>query len=56
MTGIFRRLWFEDDGQDIAEYAMMLAVVLIIVLGTIRLIGGNSSNVFSSVGSSIGGL
>ena len=56
MAGIVRKLWFKDDGQDIAEYAVMLAVVLIIVIGTIRLIGGNSSNVFSSVGSSIGGL
>jgi Flp pilus assembly pilin Flp len=56
MTGIARKLWFEDYGQDVAEYAVMLAVVLIIVMGTIRLIGTNSSNVFSSVGSSIGGL
>jgi len=56
MTGIVRKLWFKDDGQDVAEYAVMLAVVLVIVMGTIRLIGANSSNVFSSVGSSIGGL
>lgn len=56
MTGIVRKLWFCDDGQDIAEYAVMLAVVLVIVMGTIRLIGSNSNNVFSSVGSSIGGL
>jgi Flp pilus assembly pilin Flp len=56
MTGIARKLWSQDDGQDIAEYAVMLAVVLVIVMGTIRLIGTNSSNVFSSVGSSIAGL
>jgi Flp pilus assembly pilin Flp len=56
MAGIVRKLWFQDDGQDVAEYAVMLAVVLVIVMGTIRLIGSNSSNVFSSVGSSIGGL
>jgi len=56
MTGIARKLWFKDDGQDVAEYAVMLAVVLIVVLGTIKLIGSNSSNVFSSVSSSIAGL
>lgn len=56
MTGIVRKLWLKDDGQDVAEYAVMLAVVLVIVMGTIRLIGANSSNVFSSVGSSMGGL
>jgi Flp pilus assembly pilin Flp len=47
------RLWFEEDGQDVAEYAVMLAVILVIVVGTIRLIGGNANNVFSSVASSI---
>jgi Flp pilus assembly pilin Flp len=50
---IFRRLWSEDEAQDIAEYAVMLAVILVIVVGTIRLIGGNANNVFSSVASSI---
>jgi Flp pilus assembly pilin Flp len=46
-------LWHEEQGQDIAEYAVMLAVILVIVVGTIRLIGSNSNNVFSSVASSI---
>ncbi len=47
------KLWREDDGQDIAEYAVMLAVILVIVVGTIRLIGSNANNVFSNVASSI---
>jgi Flp pilus assembly pilin Flp len=55
VTRLFRRLWAEDEGQDIAEYAVMLAVILVIVVGTVRLIGGNSNNVFSSVASSITG-
>jgi Flp pilus assembly pilin Flp len=53
MRNIFRRLWRNDEAQDIAEYAVMLAVILVIVVGTIRLIGGNANNVFSSVSSSI---
>jgi Flp pilus assembly pilin Flp len=52
MKKIFHRLWAEE-AQDIAEYAVMLAVILVIVVGTIRLIGGNANNVFSSVASSI---
>jgi Flp pilus assembly pilin Flp len=44
----------DDQGQDIAEYAVMLAVILVIVIGTIRLIGSNANNVFSSVASSVG--
>jgi pilus assembly protein Flp/PilA len=50
---VSRTLWLEDEGQDIAEYAVMLAVILVIVVGTVRLIGSNANSVFSSVGSSI---
>jgi Flp pilus assembly pilin Flp len=53
MKQILRRLWQQNEGQDIAEYAVMLAVILVIVVGTIRLIGANANNVFSSVASSI---
>jgi Flp pilus assembly pilin Flp len=48
-----QQLWSDERGQDIAEYAVMLAVILVIVVGTIRLIGSNANNVFSSVGSAI---
>ena len=53
MTEILRKLVREEKGQDIAEYAVMLAVILVIVVGTIRLIGTNANNVFSSVASSV---
>jgi pilus assembly protein Flp/PilA len=46
-------LWKDEQGQDIAEYAVMLAVILVIVVGTIRLIGSNANSVFSQVGSAI---
>ena len=47
------RFWHEEAGQDIAEYAVMLAVILVLVVGTIRLIGSNSNTVFSNAASSI---
>ena len=47
------KLWREDEGQDIAEYAVMLAVILILVVGTVRLIGSNANNAFSAVASAI---
>jgi len=53
MVELVRRLWTEDQGQDIAEYAVMLAVILVLVVGTIRLIGGNANNAFSATASSI---
>jgi len=53
MKELARRLWCDQEGQDIAEYAVMLAVILVIVVGTIRLIGSNANNVFSNVASSM---
>jgi Flp pilus assembly pilin Flp len=53
ILGNLKQLWRDESGQDIAEYAVMLAVILVIVVGTIRLIGSNANNVFSNVGSAI---
>jgi len=53
MAEIIRRIWSEEAGQDIAEYAVMLAVILVLVVGTIRLIGSNANNAFSNVASAI---
>jgi Flp pilus assembly pilin Flp len=48
-----RKLWSQEAGQDIAEYAVMLAVILVLVVGTIRLVGSNANNAFSAAASSI---
>jgi Flp pilus assembly pilin Flp len=53
MADLAKLLWRNEEGQDIAEYAVMLAVILVIVIGTVRLIGGNANNVFSSVASEV---
>ena len=53
MVTFLRRLWSNEEGQDIAEYAVMLAVILVIVVGTVRLIGSNANSVFSHVGSTL---
>jgi Flp pilus assembly pilin Flp len=50
---ILDQLWKNESGQDIAEYAVMLAVILVLVVGTVRLIGSNANNVFSSAASSL---
>jgi pilus assembly protein Flp/PilA len=52
-TDLMGKLWRNEEGQDIAEYAVMLAVILVIVIGTVQLIGGNANNVFSQVSSSM---
>src|ERR1700675_861626 len=53
VPNFLQSLWQDESGQDIAEYAVMLAVILVIVVGTVRLIGSNANTVFSQVGSAI---
>ena len=56
MRNLLRRIWLDisnEEGQDIAEYAVLLAVILVLVVGTVRLIGSNANNVFSQTASSI---
>jgi Flp pilus assembly pilin Flp len=53
MNDLVNSLWAEEEGQDIAEYAVMLAVILVVVVGTLRLIGSNSNTVFSNAASAL---
>jgi Flp pilus assembly pilin Flp len=53
MGNFLSKFWSGEEGEDIAEYSVMLAVILVIVVGTVRLIGSNAGNVFSQVGSAI---
>ncbi|HMD15417.1 MAG TPA: hypothetical protein VKH18_02025 [Terriglobales bacterium] len=53
MKDLAKLLWRNEEGQDVAEYAVMLAVILVIVIGTVKLIGTNANNVFSAAASSI---
>jgi len=53
MDNVLSKLWSNEEGQDVAEYSIMLAVILVIVVGAVRLIGSNAGNIFSNVGSAI---
>jgi len=53
MCQLFEQFWSDTEGQDVSEYAVMLAVILVIVIGVVRAIGANAGTVFSQVGSAI---
>jgi pilus assembly protein Flp/PilA len=53
MLSILRSLWNDDQGQDIAEYGLMLAVVLLIVVAAVTAIGTNANTIFNSVASQL---
>ncbi len=51
MMSLLRRIWQDEQGQDIAEYALMLTVILLIVVASVSLIGGNANAIFNNVAS-----
>jgi Flp pilus assembly pilin Flp len=53
MTEFLRNIWIDDEGQDIAEYALMLAVILVIVFGTVATIGTNANTIFGDAGNAL---
>jgi Flp pilus assembly pilin Flp len=53
ISNFLHTVWSNQRGQDIAEYSVILALILVLVVGTIRLVGSNANNVFSSVASSV---
>jgi Flp pilus assembly pilin Flp len=55
MLHLLQRVWSEDEGQDIAEYALMLAVILLIVAATVSAIGTNANTVFNAVAGKLSG-
>jgi Flp pilus assembly pilin Flp len=51
--GFWQKLWRYEEGQDVAEYAVMLAVMLAIAVATLHAIGVRAGNTFSSIASTI---
>ncbi len=53
MVEAVRHLFADDRGQDIAEYALMLTVILLIVVASVAAIGGNANSMFNAAASQL---
>jgi len=53
MTEILRKMWSNDEGQDIAEYALLLAVVLIVTVAAVTALSNQAKETFSAATSAI---
>ena len=51
--GILNKLRSDDAGQGVAEYAMMMAVVLTLLVAMIQMIGARASDVFTKIASAL---
>ncbi len=46
MQTLLSRFWRQEQGQDVAEYAMMLIIILLLAGVSVRLLGANVKQVF----------
>ena len=53
MKQLLRTLWADESGQDVAEYAVMLAVILVLVIATVKAIGTNADKTFTNTSNAL---
>ena len=52
MLAPFKALWADESGQDLVEYALLVALIAIIVIAALRVLGPIIATVPSRIGSS----
>jgi pilus assembly protein Flp/PilA len=48
MKNILKRLWQEEEGQDLVEYALLLVLIALAAIGSMRTVASAISTVFSN--------
>jgi pilus assembly protein Flp/PilA len=49
MLTLWNLLWNDESGQDLAEYALLIALIAIVVIAAVTLLGGNIQTVFQNI-------
>ena len=52
---MLRSFFAKEEGQGLVEYALILVLIAIVVIGILTLLGRQVSQVFSTVNSGLGG-
>jgi len=55
MNALLRALWNDESGQDMAEYALLIALIAIIVIVALQPLGDAIAAVFTNVTTELGG-
>lgn len=53
MLKTMKRLMTEENGQGLAEYGLILALVALVVVGALTLLGGGLDGIFGRVNSEL---
>ena len=49
MLAPFKALWTDESGQDLVEYALLVALIAIIVIAALRILGPIIATVFNRI-------
>jgi len=53
MKNLLMRLWKEEEGQDLTEYALLLVLVALAAIGSLGTLATAINNVFSAAASNL---
>ena len=53
LTHVFVNFLKNEDGPTVVEYAVMLALIIVVCIGAISALGSNASNTFVYVGNKV---
>jgi len=53
MVETFRRLWSDDQGQDLVEYALLVFLLSVAAIAILTTLGTDIKNVFSEAASAM---
>jgi Flp pilus assembly pilin Flp len=53
MVNLLKRLWQEENGQDLTEYALLLALIALGAITSMGILAKTINNVFSNASASI---
>ena len=53
MLAPFKALWADESGQDLVEYALLVALIAIVVIAALTLLGPLIASVFTNIASNL---
>lgn len=53
MRKYLKRMWRDEEGQDLTEYALIMALISLLAVAVLKVIGFTVANVFSTASSSM---
>jgi pilus assembly protein Flp/PilA len=52
----FRTLTRDESGQDLLEYALLVALIALVAFGAVQLAGGSVNTIFSNIATQLGSV